>query len=188
MASGNWKWLRRRGPGPLAAICSSWASLARTWSPAVPGCEALNTVYMTGAHAAALLVHCPSRLRPPHSCRAGVHPAGHLFTVGTCAKIAGVDEAQILGPSWHCFTDARHFAPRCVGAGRRLDRDDWLLAGLRGGVRGDGMGRGQVRRPRRRDEWDRGDGRLAAAGNLGPIPACPAISARLPTRPPGAAA
>jgi hypothetical protein len=58
-------------------------------------------------------------------------PPGRLFTSSTCAEITGAGETRIFGPSWHGFTDAGHFAPVLPGAGRRLDRSDPLLAGLR---------------------------------------------------------
>jgi GNAT superfamily N-acetyltransferase len=100
-------------------------------------------------------------------------PSG-LFCAGTCARIAAVDTAQVLGPSWHGFTDAAHFTPAVTGAGRRLDRRDRLLAGLREAC-------GQA-------EWAEGgfddpdgviygieeDGCLAAAGILTPFRGCPA--------------
>ena len=99
----------------------------------VPGGARLrgrNAVYMAPVRAA-VLVYCPGRLRPRAAAVLASTPPGHLFTPGACARIAGVGEARILGPSWHGFTDAGHFMPAVPGAGRRLDRDDPLLAGLR---------------------------------------------------------
>ena len=99
----------------------------------VPGGAPLrdrNGVYMARV-GAAVLVYCPGRLRPRAAAVLASTPPGHLFTTGACARIAGVGEAQILGPSWHGFTDAGHFRPAVPGAGRRLDRGDPLLAGLR---------------------------------------------------------
>lgn len=141
--------------------------------PGGAGLRNLNAVYMAGVRAA-VLVYCPGRLRPRAAAVLASTAPGHLFTVGTCAKIADVDEAQISGPSWHGFTDAGHFTPALPGAGLRLDRGDPLLAGLRQAC-------GQA-------EWAEGgfadpdavmygieeDGCLAAAGNLTPFRGYPA--------------
>jgi hypothetical protein len=163
------------GGGALeAAAAAAWAEalgcdlllLGEPGSHLVPGGAWLrgrNVVYMAEVRAA-VLVYCPGRLRPRAAAVLASTPSGRLFTAGACARIAG--EARVLGPSWHGFTDAGHFTPAVPGAGRRLDRDDPLLAGLREAC-------GEV-------EWAEGgfadpdgvmygieeDGRLAAAGNL----------------------
>ncbi len=91
-------------------------------------------------------------------------PPGHLFTAGACARIAG--EAQILGPSWHGFTDAGHFTPAVPGAGRRLDRGDPLLAGLREACGEAEWAEGGFADPDGVLYGIEEDSRLAAAGNL----------------------
>ena len=165
------------GGGELeAAAAAAWAEalgcdlrlLGEPGAHLVPGGARLrgrNAVYMAEVRAA-VLVYCPGRLRPRAAAVLASTPPGHLFTAGACARIAGVDEARILGPSWHGFTGAGHFTPAVPGAGRRLDRGDPLLAGLR-----EACGEG---------EWAEGGfadpdgvmygieehGRLAAAGNL----------------------
>lgn len=124
-----------------AAAATAWAEalgcdrqlLAEPGWHMVPGGAGLrdrNAVYMAGM-GAAVLVYCPGRLRPRAAAVLASTPPGHLFTAGTCATIAGVEEVQVLGPSWHGFTDAGHFTPAVPGVGRLLDRDDRLLAGLR---------------------------------------------------------
>jgi GNAT superfamily N-acetyltransferase len=124
-----------------AAAAAAWAEalgcdlrlLGEPGAHMVPGGAWLrgrNAVYMAGVRAA-VLVYCPGRLRPRAAAVLASTPPGHLFTPGACARIAGVGEAQILGPSWHGFTDAGHFTPAVPGAGRRLDHGDPLLAGLR---------------------------------------------------------
>jgi len=163
-----------------AAAAAAWAEalgcdlrlLAEPGAHMVPGGARLrdrNAVYMAGVRAA-VLVYCPGRLRPRAAAVLASTPPGQLFTASACAKIAGVDDARILGPSWHGFTDAGHFTPAVPGAGRRLDRGDPLLAGLREAC-GEACGEA---------EWAEGgfadpdgvlygieeDSRLAAAGNL----------------------
>jgi hypothetical protein len=115
---------------------------------------------------AAVLVYCPGRLRPRAAAVLASTPPGQLFTAGACAKIAGVDEARILGPSWHGFTDAGHFTPAVPGAGRRLDRGDPLLAGLREACGEAEWAEGGFADPDGVMYGIEEDGRLAAAGNL----------------------
>ncbi len=76
---------------------------------------------------------------------------------------------QVFGPSWHGFTDAAHFVPVVRGAGRRLDRGDPLLAGLRQACGETEWAEGGFADPDgviyRVQEY----GYLAAAGNLTPF-------------------
>jgi GNAT superfamily N-acetyltransferase len=125
----------------------------------------------------AVLVYCPDELRGQAGTVLAATPPGELFTVRTCARLAalaGVTGPRVHGPSWHGFTDAAHFRPAVPAAGRRLDRADPLLAGLRAAC-GDG-------------EWAEGGfahpdgvvygieerGGLVAAGNLTPFRGHPA--------------
>jgi GNAT superfamily N-acetyltransferase len=133
----------------------------------------LDAVYLASVRAS-VLVYCPGRLRARAAAVLASVPPGQLFTAGTCAKIAGLDDVQTFGPSWHGFTNAGHFAPAVPGAGRRLDRGDRLLTELQEAC-------GQA-------EWAEGgfadpdgviygieqDGHLAAAGNLTPFRGYPA--------------
>ena len=64
-------------------------------------------------------------------CQLASASPGHLFTASTCAVIAAIDAAEVLGPSRHGYTDAAHFGPAVPGAGRRMDHCDLLLAELR---------------------------------------------------------
>jgi hypothetical protein len=134
----------------------------------VPGgarLRGVNAVYMAGVRAA-VLVYCPGRLRPRAVAVPASTPPGHLFTASACAKIAGAGEAQILGPSWHGFTDAGHFRPAVAGAGRRLDRGDRLLAGLREACGEAEWAEGGFADPDGVMYGIKEDGRLATAGNL----------------------
>jgi acetyltransferase (GNAT) family protein len=167
-----------------AAAATAWAEalgcdrqlLAEPGWHMVPGGAGLrdrNAVYMAGMRAA-VLVYCPGRLRPRAAAVLASTPPGHLFTAGTCATIAGVDEAQVFGPSWHGFTDAGHFTPAVPGVGRRLDRDDRLLAGLRQACREAAWAEGGFADPGGVLYGIEQDGRLAAAGNLTPFRGYPA--------------
>src|SRR6202007_2989328 len=98
--------------------------------PGGAGLRGRNAVYMAQVRTA-VLVYCPGRLRPRATAVLASTPPGHLFTAAGGARIAGAGQAQILGPSWHGFTDAGHFTPAVPGVGCRLDRGDPLLAGLR---------------------------------------------------------
>jgi hypothetical protein len=145
-----------------------------------------NALYMAGVRAA-VLVYCPGRLRPRAAAVLASTPPGHLFTPGACARIAGVGEAQILGPSWHGFTDAGHFTPAVPGAGRRLGRGDPLLAGLREACGEAEWAEGGFADPDGvlygigRTAWSRPGTSPCSAGTR-PMSACS------PIRPPGAAA
>jgi hypothetical protein len=159
-----------------AAAAAAWAEalgcdlrlLGEPGGHMVPGGARLrevNAVYMAGVRAA-VLVYCPGRLRPRAAAVLASTPPGQLFAAGTCAKIAGAGEVQIFGPSWHGFTDAGHFAPAVPGAGRRLDRDDRLLAGLREACGEAEWAEGGFADPDGVIYGIEEDGRLAAAGNL----------------------
>jgi hypothetical protein len=98
-----------------AAAAAAWAEalgcdlrlLGEPGAHMVPGGAPLrgrNAVYMAGVRAA-VLVYCPGRLRPRAAAVLASTRPGHLLTPGACARIAGVGEAQILGPSWHGFAD-----------------------------------------------------------------------------------
>jgi hypothetical protein len=119
-------------------------------------------------------VYCPGRLQPRAAAVLASTPPGHLFTAGTCATIAGVAEAEVLGPSWHGFTDAAHFTPAVPGAGRLLDRADRLLAGLRQACGEAAWAEGGFADPDGVLYGIEQDGRLAAAGNLTPFRGYPA--------------
>jgi len=167
------------------------AAAAATWAEAL-GCDArllggpgahlvpggarlqdLNGVYMADM-GAAVLVYCPGRLRPRAATVLASTPHDDLFTAGTCATIAGVDEVQVLGPSWHGFTDAAHFTPAGPGAGRRLGRGSPLLAGLREACGEAEWAEGGFADPDGVIYGIEEDGRLAAAGNLTPFRGYPA--------------
>jgi Acetyltransferase (GNAT) family len=159
-----------------AAAAAAWAEalgcdlrlLGEPGAQMVPGGAGLrgrNAVYMAEVRAA-VLVYCPGRLRPRAAAVLASTPPGHLFTPGACAQIADVGEARILGPSWHGFTDAGHFTPAVPGAGRRLDRGDPLLAGLREACGETEWAEGGFADPDGVLYGIEQDGRLAAAGNL----------------------
>lgn len=159
-----------------AVAAATWAEglgcdprlLGEAGAHLVPGGAGLadfNGVYMARV-GAAVLVYCPGWLRPRAGAVLASTPPAELFTTGTCARIADIDETLVLGPSWHGFTDAGHFLPAVPAAGHRLDSDDPLLAGLRdacgeaewaesGFADPDGVTYGIEER-----------GRLVAAGNL----------------------
>ena len=80
----------------------------------------------------------------------------------------------VLGPSWHGFTGAAHFTPAVPGAGRRLDRGDRLLAGLREACGEAEWAEGGFADPDGVMYGIEEDGRLAAAGNLTPFRGYPA--------------
>ena len=165
------------GGGELeTAAVAAWAEalgcdlrlLGEPGAHMVPGGARLrgrNVVYMAEVRAV-VVVYCPGRLRPRAAAVLASTPPGHLFTAGACAGIAGVDEAQILGPSWHGFTDAGHFTSAVPGAGRRLDRGDPLLAGLREACGEAEWAEGGFADPDGVMYGIEQDGRLAAAGNL----------------------
>ena len=132
------------------------------------------------------LVYCPDRLRD--RARRVLAEADPLtaFSPGVCARIAGVTESEVLGPSWHGFVDRARFVSDSAREGRRLDRDDPLFNALR-------IACGE-------DEWAEGgffddpttfdgvlygieeEGRLVAAGNMMPYRGFPA-DVGLVTRP-----
>lgn len=133
----------------------------------------LNGVYMASV-GAAVLVCCAGSLRPRAAAVLASTPPGALFTPGTCAAIAGVGAVQVLGPSWHGLTDAAHFRPAGPGAGRRLDRGDPLLAGLREACGEADWAEGGFAGPDGVIYGIEEDGHLAAAGNLTPFRGYPA--------------
>jgi GNAT superfamily N-acetyltransferase len=153
-----------------AAAAAAWAEalgcdlrlLGEPGAHMVPGDARLrgrNAVYMAEVRAA-VLVYCPGRLRPRAAAVLASAPPGHLFTPGACARIADAGDAQILGPSWHGFTDAGHFTPAVPGAGRPL------LAGLREACGEADWAEGGFGHPDGVLYGIEEDGRLAAAGNL----------------------
>ena len=87
---------------------------------------------------------------------------------------AGIDGVQVLGPSWHGFTDAAHFTPAGPGAGRRLGRGDPLLAWLREACGEAEWAEGGFADPDGVIYGIEEDGHLAAAGNLAPFRGYPA--------------
>jgi len=117
----------------------------------------------------AVLVYCPDRLRARAASVMAAVPAGELFTVRACAQIAGPPEWQVLGPSWHGFTDAAHFTPAAAPRGRRLDRDDRLLAQLRTSCGEQEWAEGGFADPDAVLYGIEEGGQLAAAGNLTPF-------------------
>jgi hypothetical protein len=181
-----------------AAAAAAWAEalgcdlhqLAEPGGHLVPGGTRLrdrNAVYMASVRAA-ILVYCSGRLRPRAAAVLASSPPGQLFTADTCAKIAGVEGAQVFGPSWHGFTDARHFTPAVPGAGRRLDRDGPRLAGLRQACGEAAWAEGGFADPDGVLYGIEQDGRLAAAGNLTPFRGHPADVGLLTHPAPAAAA
>lgn len=175
------------GPELTTAAARAWAAalgcdprlLSEPGAHLVPGGDRLRGfpgIYLASI-GPAVLVYCPAGLRRRAAAQLTTIPPGDLFTARTCAILAGLagrGEPQVHGPSWHGFTDAGHFRPARPAAGRRVDRGDPLLAGLRASC-GDG-------------EWAEGgfadpdgvvygieqEGRLAAAGNLTPFLGHPA--------------
>ncbi|HEY2080787.1 MAG TPA: GNAT family N-acetyltransferase [Streptosporangiaceae bacterium] len=133
----------------------------------------LNGVYMASVRDS-VLVYCPGWLQPRAAAVLASTPPGQLFSPGTCARIADVENGQVFGPSWHGFTDAAHFAPAVRGAGRRLDRDDQLLAGLRQACGEAEWAEGGFADPDGVIYGIEQDGGLAAAGNLTPFRGHPA--------------
>ena len=124
------------------------------------------------------LVYCPDRLRDRARCILAETDQRTAFSAVVCARIAGVAESEVLGPSWHGFVDRAGFVSGSLGQGRRLDRDDPLFNALRTAC-GD-------------DDWAEGGffddpttfdgllygieegGRLVAAGNMTPYRGLPA--------------
>ncbi len=125
----------------------------------------------------AVLVYCPDRLRGHAAAVLAATPPGEMFTARTCASLAGPAGAakpQVHGPSWHGFTDAAHFRPAVPAAGRRLDRADPLLAGLRADCGDDEWAESGFTDPAGVVYGIEQDGRLAAGGNLTPFGGHPA--------------
>ena len=133
--------------------------------PGGPGLRDLHGVYMAGV-GAAVLVFCPAWLRSRAAAVLEAASPGEMFTAGTCAAIAGIDAAGVLGPSWHGFTDSAHFTPAGPAAGRRLDHGDPLLAELREACGEADWAEGGFAHPDGVIYGIDQDGRLAAAGNL----------------------
>jgi GNAT superfamily N-acetyltransferase len=119
------------------------------------------------------LVYCPDRLRDRARRVLAETDPPTAFGAGVCARIAGVTESEVLGPSWHGFVDRARFVSGSAREGRRLDRNDPLFDELRIAC-GD-------------DEWEEGgflhggvlygieeEGRLVAAGNMTPYRGFPA--------------
>lgn len=124
------------------------------------------------------LVYCPDRLRD----RAGrvltdTDPRT-AFSAVVCARIAGVKESEVLGPSWHGFVDRACFVSGAAREGRRLDRDDPLFNALRMACGDDAWAEGGFfDDPTTFDGVLYGideDGRLVAAGNMTPYRGLPA--------------
>lgn len=135
----------------------------------------LHGVYIAGV-GAAVLVFCPAGLRSRVATVLSSTLPGEMFTPATCAAIAGIDTAQVLGPSWHGFTDAAHFTPVGPAAGRRLDHGDPLLAELREACGEEDWAEGGFAHPDGLIYGIEADGRLAAAGNLTSFRGYPACS------------
>ena len=114
----------------------------------------------------AVFVYCPDQLRSRAAAIIAATAADKLFTARTCATVAGVPERYVAGPSWHGFTDAAHYTPAASPAGRRLDRDDPLLAALRASCGDSEWAEGGFPDPDGVVYGLEEDGRLAAAGNL----------------------
>jgi len=159
-----------------SAVAATWAEalgcdlrlLGEPGGHLVPGgaqLRDLNGVYLAAVRAA-VLVYCPGRLQPRATDVLASTAPGELFIARTCARIAGVDPGRVFGPSWHGFTDAAHFRPVAGGAGRRLDRDDSLLAGLRQACGETEWAEGGFADPDGLIYGIEEDGCLAAAGNL----------------------
>jgi len=182
--------LGRLGPSP-AAYPELKAAAQRGWAQAY-GCDA-ELLAQPGAHLVAggarlrsrhgvylghigdvVLVYCPDQLRSRAAAVIAATPPGELFTARSCAAIAGVPERHVIGPSWHGFTDASHFTPACPPGGRRLDRDDPLLADLRAACGDDDWADSAMADPDGVAYGLEEDGRLAAAGNLTPFRGHPA--------------
>ena len=167
-----------------AAATTAWAEalgcdlrlLGEPGGHLVPGgarLRELNGVYMAGLRSS-VLVYCPGWLQSRAAAVLTSTPPGQLFTVGTCARIAGVETGRVFGPSWHGFTDAAHFAPAVRGAGRRLERSDPLLARLRQACGEAEWAEGGFADPDGVIYGIEEGGCLAAAGNLTPFRGYPA--------------
>lgn len=172
------------GAGLESAVAQAWAVvlgcgarlLAEPGGHLVPGgaqLRGLRGVYMASV-GPAVLVYCPGELRSRASAVLAATGVTELFTAGTCAQLAGVPERQVQGPSWHGFTDAAHFRPAAAPGGRRLDRDDPLLAGLRASCGEGEWAEGGFADPDAVVYGFEEDGWLAAAGNLTPFRGQPA--------------
>ena len=167
-----------------AAAAAAWAEAlgCDTRLPGEPGAHLvhggpllrdLNGVYIASL-GAAVLVYCPGSLRRHAAAVLASTSPNDLFTAATCAAIAGIDPVHVLGPSWHGFTDAAHFTPAGPAAGRRLDRSDPLLAGLRAACGEAEWAEGGFADPKGVIYGIEEDGRLMAAGNLTPFRGYPA--------------
>lgn len=150
--------------------------------PGGPGLAGFRGVYLASV-GPAVLVYCPAGLRRRAAALLAATPPGEVFTARTCARLAGLAGQpgpagqagpRVHGPSWHGFTDAAHFRPAVPAAGRRLDRADPLLAGLRASC-GDGdWAEGGFADPDGIVYGIEQQGVLAAAGNLTPFGGHPA--------------
>lgn len=150
--------------------------------PGGPRLAGFRGVYLASV-GPAVLVYCPARLRRRAAALLAAMAPGEVFTAGTCALLAGLagdagqaDQAsqQVHGPSWHGFTDAVHFTAALPAAGRRLDRADPLLAGLRASCADGDWAEGGFADPDGIVYGIEQEGRLAAAGNLTPFGGHPA--------------
>jgi GNAT superfamily N-acetyltransferase len=139
--------------------------------PGGPQLDGFRAVYLARI-GPAVLVYCPDQLRRRAAAVLAATAPGELFTAHTCASLAGlagVTQPQVHGPSWHGFTDAVHFRPVVPAAGRRLDRADPLLAGLRAACGDADWAESGFTGPDGVVYGIEQDGRLAAAGNLTPF-------------------
>lgn len=121
-----------------------------------------------------VFVFCPAPLQSRAAEITAAIPTADVFTAATCARIAGVPEQGVHGPSWHGFVDAAHFTATGPPAGRRLRRDDPMLAEMQAGCGDADWAEGGFGDPAGVLYGIEEGGRLVAAGNLTPFRSRPA--------------
>ncbi len=98
--------------------------------PGGPGFTGYEAVFMARFDET-VLVYCPERLRPAALEVLRQTPAGDVFTVEACTRIAGGRLQAVLGPAWHGFVDDRLFTPSARLLGGQVTLDDERLPALR---------------------------------------------------------
>jgi GNAT superfamily N-acetyltransferase len=124
------------------------------------------------------LVYCPDALRDRARRILAETEPRTAFSAVVCARIAGVVESEVLGPSWHGFVDRARFVSGTAREGGRVERDDPLFNALRIACGDDAWAEGGFfHDPMAFDGVLYGieeDGRLVAAGNMTPYRGLPA--------------
>ena len=174
-------------PGLEEVVDAAWAErlgceaalLHEPGAHLVPGGEALRhrAVVLAARVGAGTLVFCPDRLRDRAARVLAEADPSTAFSAGVCARIAGVTETAVLGPSCHTFVDRVRFKPRPDAVGRRLDRGNPSFDALRTACGEDDWAEGGfLHEPTTFDVLYgiEEDGRLVAAGNMTPFRGLPA--------------